>query len=85
MLLPDPDGPTMNVHDPAGTRNVTPRRASTTSSPLWNVLWTSTASIITAGLREVRVRCGASVERRCHVALCRIASIGVIREAFQAG
>ena len=38
----------MNVHDPAGTLKVTPRKASTISSPLWNVLQTSTASIITA-------------------------------------
>ena len=84
MLLPEPDGPTMNVHDPAGTRNVTPRSASTTSSPLRNDLRTSTASIIgwllrhrsTARLRRFRSR---------HVTLCRIASIGVIRDAFHAG
>ena len=48
VLLPDPDGPTMNVHDPVGSWNVTPRSASTTSSPLWKVLRTSIASIITA-------------------------------------
>ena len=80
VLLPEPDGPTMNVHDPRGTRNVTPRRASTVSSPLWNDLWTSTASIT-----RLASGCCRWPGRVQFIPLRRIASIGVILEAFHAG
>ncbi len=75
MLLPDPDGPTMNVQAPRGTRNETPRRASTISSPLRNDLWTSATSMMG----------GTRLPRGYIDALWRIASIGVIRDARQAG
>src|SRR5271157_6221534 len=46
VLLPDPEGPTMKAQAPVRIRKLTPRRASTCSSPLGYVLHTSWASIM---------------------------------------
>ena len=77
----------MNVHDPAGTRNVTPRRASTdlvaALERLVDVDGLDHHGEGSAG-RERSSPDGAGRRQR-HVTLCRIASIGVIRDAFHAG
>ena len=79
MLLPEPDGPTMNVHDPVGTRNVTPAQGLDRLVPARGTSCaTSTTSIMgPSGRAKARVALRSS--------LCRMASIGVIVEAFQAG
>ena len=80
MLLPDPDGPTKNEQAPGGTSNETPRSAWISSSPLRNDLRTSD-NADHAGLHR-----GQGFESsRSQEASLRMASMGVMREARQAG
>ena len=61
----------MNAHRPFGIRQLIPRRASTSRSPLRNDLWTSVTSIIAVFLSQREP--------------IRMASIGASRDARQAG
>ena len=85
MLLPDPDGPTMNVHDPARhPERHAPQGLDDLVPALERLADVDGLDHHGTPPRVGRMATGSAVESR-HVTLCRIASIGVIRDAFQAG
>ena len=80
MLLPDPDGPTKNEQAPGGTSNETPRSAcdffvaaAKRLAHVGNADHATSRPVPTTGAR------------RSQEASLRMASIGVMREARQAG
>ena len=82
MLLPEPDGPTMKANRPLGIRQLTPRTASTTRSPLRNDFRTSTTSIMGILGEGAGPSPGRPIDQ-CDPT--RMASIGTSRAARHAG
>ena len=89
VLFPEPDGPTMNVKDPWGTSNETPRESV-------DLLVTALVRLpqfghsnhgISYRICSAPARASFSGNRQLtnHEASLRIASIGVMREARHAG